>query len=132
MRLDFKVQGTTGLIANLYGFVDDVQRGILVEVDRYGTHTQASARSFARKDTGKMAAEIHDRRSDQGRVAEVGWNVADFIRDGDYPYFYVHELGSSTISPQSMIGPAHRIHAPIMQRNVSALLRSVSARRSAK
>jgi hypothetical protein len=132
MRLDFKVQGTTGLIANLYGFVDDVQRGILVETDRYGVNTQAGARAFARKKTGKMANEIQDRRSDQGRVAEVGWNLADFTRDGDYPYFYVHELGSSSVSPQPMIGPAHRIHAPIMQRNVSALLRSVSARRSAR
>lgn len=132
MRLTFKVEGRQGVLANLYGFQAEVQRGILAEVDRYGRNTQHTARSLARVDTGKMRDEIKDRRSDQGRVAEVGWDEADFTSAGDYPYFYGHELGFSNLSPQPMIGPAHRIHAPIMLRNISALIRGVSTRRSAR
>lgn len=132
MRLTFRVAGRQGVIANLFGFRDDVQRGIIREVDTYERNTKASAKSFARVDSGKMRDKLDSRRSDQGRVAEVGWDEADFTSDGDYPYFYPHELGSSTISPQPMIGPAHRVHAPIMLRNISALIRGISTRRSAR
>lgn len=130
--LTFKVEGRTGLIANLYGYQRELQRGILDEVKRYGTNTKVDAQIRARVDSGKMRDGIEDRYSEQGRTAQVGWDEPAFTADGDYPYFYVHELGSSTISPQPMIGPAHRRHAPIFQRNVAALMRRAAQQRSAK
>lgn len=130
--LTFKVEGTTGLIANLYGFQREVQRGILAEVKRYGTNTKVDAQTRARVDTGKMRDSIEDRYSDQGRIASVGWDGNEFTADGDYPYYYVHELGSSTVSPQPMIRPAHARHAPILQRNISALMRRAARERSAR
>jgi hypothetical protein len=130
MRLDFKVRGTQGMIANLYGYKAAVEGAIVSEVDRYTLNVQADARARARKDSGKMAAEIERRITDAGRIGEVGWDEAKFTGDGDYPYYYIHELGSSAVSPQPMIGPAHRTHAPVMVRNISAIMRKEAAERS--
>lgn len=132
MRINFKVEGRAGLVANFAGARRDIEREIVKAVKRYTNDTHGTAQGLARVDSGKMRSTIEKRITDRGRVGQVGWDESDFTSDGDYPYFYVHELGSSQIPAQPMIGPAHRIHAPVMLASIGQQMRKIAKSRSAR
>jgi HK97 gp10 family phage protein len=131
-KLTFKVEGRAGMVANFVGTRRAIEQAVLSAVRTYGENTRDTARSLAREDTGKMKRELVDRYSDQGRIAEVGWNEGEFASDGSAPYYIYNELGTSRMSAQPMIGPAHRVHAPVMLREIGAQMRRIARERSAK
>lgn len=132
MRIDFKVEGRAGMVANLAGARRDIERAILREVRTYGTNTKVTAQISALVDSGKMRDAIRDEYSDQGRVATVGWSESEFTSDGDYFYPRGWELGWSDRPGHPMIGPAHRRHAPIMLANIGQQMRKIARQRSAR
>lgn len=121
--LDMKVVGLSALIVNTRSANQAIQRGAVVEVRRYGTNTKVDAQIYARVDTGKMRDAIEDTYSERGLVCSVGWDYADFVADGSAPHFIYNELGTSRMSAQPMIRPAHAKHAPILSRNIGDLMR---------
>jgi len=130
MRPTFKVEGLSGLAANFYGYNARVQAAMREAVrEEYGVPVREGAQARARVDTGKMRDLIVDTYSEQGLVCTVGWNERDFTADGDYPYYFVHELGSSTVSPEPMIGPEHAEHAPKLTRRIGDIMRAEAVRK---
>jgi HK97 gp10 family phage protein len=121
MRLE--VKGLTGLIANVRATQPRVQREILNEVRRYATNTKVDAQLRARVKTGKMRDGIRDTYSEQGRVARVGWEAGEFTTAGQAFYPVFHEFGTSRMSAEPMIRPAHARHAPVLERNIGEIMR---------
>lgn len=131
-RLTFKVEGRAGMVANFAGARREIERAVVAAVRTYGENTRDTARGLAREKTGKMKRELVDRYSDQGRIAEVGWNEGEFTANGDAPYYIFNELGTANMSAQPMIGPAHRIHAPVMLLTIGQEMRKIARLRSAR
>lgn len=129
MRVNFTVTGLSGLARNLYAIDAEVRRDIPKAVRKYGTNVRDGAKARSRVDTGKQRDKIQDTYSEQGLVAHVGWDYADFVADGDAFYPIFNEFGTSRMPAQPMIGPAHAEHAPQLTRDVGNVIRGAIERR---
>lgn len=128
-RFELSVRNASAVATNFRDLSRRQEAGVKRAVRNWGEGTQGLAYAFAPKDTWFMAEHIRLFVSEGGLVAEVGFDVLDFVNAGKEPYFvYVHE-GTRVMAPRPFLKEAYDETTPVFRQDLTQALRAATRSR---
>lgn len=132
VTIELRVTNLSAVIANIYRFDRDAQRGMRNAAIRAGEFCKHTARQFVDVDTGRTYNAIETDYGDAGLSFETYVDPEPFARDGVEFYPWWLEMGTRFRPATPFLFPAFRLTEPILKAEVAREIRAALAAAAAR